>query len=282
MSKIRLFVALPTIKANQIVEINDNDFNYLTRVMRKKVNDQLLIFNGCDGLWLAKINQINKKNCQIEIAEKIQDQYYCPNITLAFSPVKNARIDFIAAKATELGVSQFQPIISQYNVVNKVNLERFKANVKEAAEQCQRLDLPKVLPPIKLELLLKNLAENNQQNCRNILILCDESGKGQKASEILPKILPLKNHPAEAISTRQISDSKVSGGEILTRQIIIFIGPEGGFSAEEFNKFEQNFAGESFYKLNLGPRILRADTAIIAALTLVQEFLGDFNLKPAH
>ena len=129
-----------------------------------------------------------------------------------------------------------------------MNLERFKANIKEAAEQCERLDLPAIFEPIKLNNFLKKLKENQ------ILILCDESGNGKKASEVLPKI--------------QTSNQS---------EIIILIGPEGGFSKTEFEQLDQT---DNLHKITLGPRILRADTAIIAAITLVQEFLGDFDLKP--
>ena len=166
---------------------------------------------------------------------------------MAFAPVKNVRIDFVASKASELGVRNFQPIITHRTIVDKINEERFKANIKEACEQCGRNDFPQIFAIKKLDNLLKENLENK------ILILCDESGNGKKASEIFPKILP-KND----------------------QEIIIFIGPEGGFSKEELTKF---YSLKNCFLLNLGPRILRADTAIISALTLVQEFLGDFNLK---
>ena len=248
MKHIRLLIESPSIKPNSTIEINDNDFNYLFNVMRKKIGDKLLVFNGLDGQWLAKIIEINKKNCLIEIISQTKPQYFPPKIILAFAPVKNARIDFIAAKATELGITRFQPIITQHTIVDKINLERFKANAKEAAEQCERLDLPEIFEPIKLNSFLKKLQKNQ------ILILCDESGTGKKASEVLSKI--------------QTSNQS---------EIIIFIGPEGGFSKTEFEQFDQ---ADNLHKITLGPRILRADTAIISAITLVQEFLGDFDLKP--
>ncbi len=248
MKNIRLYTQISTIKPNQTIEINDNDFNYLTKVMRKKIDDQLLIFNGFDGEWLAKIIKINKRDCQLQIINQTKPQYFPPKITLAFAPVKNARIDFIAAKATELGITKFQPIITAHTIVDKINLDRFRANIKEAAEQCERLDLPEILEPIKLNGFLKNLKENQ------ILILCDESGNGKKASEILTS---LYHTPSQ--------------------EIIISTGPEGGFSKTELSQFS---ATPNLHKITLGPRILRADTAILSAITLVQEFLGDFNLQP--
>ena len=248
MKKIRLFVPQNQLQSDQNIEIYDNDFNYLIKVMRKKIGDELLIFNGRDGEWLAKIIEISKKNCQIQTLNKIKEQYFAPKITLAFAPLKNVRIDFIATKATELGVGKFQPIITKHTIVDKINLERFMANVKEAAEQCERLDLPTVFAPVKLEVFLKNLGNDK------VLILCDESGKGKKASEVLSKV---------SVSSQA--------------EIVIFVGPEGGFSSGEFELFN---ATENLYRVTLGPRILRADTAIISSLTLVQEMLGDFHLKP--
>jgi len=248
MKNIRLYARIATIKPNLLIEINDNDFNYLVNVMRKKIDDKLLIFNGTDGEWLAKIIQINKRDCQLQIIEQTKPQYFPPKIALAFAPVKNARIDFIAAKATELGITRFQPIITAHTIVDKINLVRFTANVKEAAEQCERLDFPEVFEPIKLHNLLKNRQENQ------IFILCDESGSGGKASEVLTKI-------------------KISNQS----EIVIIIGPEGGFSTAEFEQFNQV---ENLHKITLGPRILRADTAIISSITLAQEFLGDFILRP--
>ncbi|MES2677015.1 MAG: 16S rRNA (uracil(1498)-N(3))-methyltransferase [Pseudomonadota bacterium] len=248
MKHIRLFIKSAPIKPNCRIEINDNDFNYLINVMRKKIGDELLVFNGADGEWLVKIIQINKKNCVLQIGDQTKTQYFPPQITLAFAPVKNARIDFIAAKATELGIVKFQPILTQHTIVDKINQERFQANIKEAAEQCERLDLPKIFAPIKLGSFLKTLKENQ------ILILADESGSGKKASEVLSKI--------------KFSSEK---------EIIILIGPEGGFSKTEFENFDQI---NNLHKITLGSRILRADTAMICAITLVQEFLGDFDLKP--
>ncbi len=248
MSKIRLLIAEKNLSLGAKIKISDGDFEYLTKVMRQKIGDEILVFNGVDGEFAAIILQIEKRFLSAEIKEKISDLKKVPNITLAFAPVKNVRIDFIAAKATELGVARFQPILTQHTIVDKINSERFKANVKEACEQCERNDFPEVLEIKKLD---KFLAEAGL--AEKILILCDESGEGMKASEIFP----------------QIGKSE--------KEIVILIGPEGGFSKEEFVRMA---TFKNKHSLNLGPRILRADTAIISALTLVQEFLGDFDLKP--
>jgi len=245
MKKIRIFINCEELNSRQNIEISGNDFDYLIKVMRKKIGDEILVFNGLDGEYNASINIINKKNCTILIKEQTRTQYFVPKIILAFAPVKNVRIDFVAAKATELGISSFWPIITHHSIVDKINSERFKANIKEAAEQCERLDLPDLKPIQKLDNLIKNIKPHQ------ILILCDESGTAEKASKILSKINFDKNK----------------------NEIIILIGPEGGFSKEEFKILKSL---PNLHPISLGPRILRSDTAIISSTTLIQEFLGDF------
>lgn len=240
MRKTRLFIASKPLNTGLLVKITDNDFEYLAKVMRKKIGDEIFVFNGINGEWKAEIIAIEKKNLTLKIVENIFEQMPQSLVTLAFAPVKNVRIDFVAAKATEMGVGKFLPIITKHSVVDKINEERFAANIKEACEQCERNDLPQILPIKKLE---KLLAE--EQNGEKILILCDESHQGTKACEILPKL-------ARA-----------------NKEIIILIGPEGGFSQEEFVKMR---AIKNLHSMSLGKRILRSDTAIIAALALVNEF----------
>lgn len=245
MRKIRLFVKEESLNVGLIIRLVE-DFNYLINVMRLGVGSQVWVFNGQDGEWLAEVSAIGKKDCHLEIKSKIKEQYFPPKITLAFAPVKNARTDFIIEKATELGITNFQPILAKHSVVDKVNSERFTANLKEASEQCERLDLPVFQNLILLKDYLKNISSDA------ILILADESGNGLKSCEALGNL------------------------KVENKEIIIFTGPEGGFSKEEFELF---YSKPNLIKINLGPRILRADTAIIAAITLVQEFLGDFDLK---
>ncbi len=249
MRKTRLFINQAKINLNQRIEIRDNDFEYLTKVLRKKITDEISIFNGIDGEFKSIISAIEKKFLTLEIIEKISELQKASNITLAFSLIKNVKIDVIATKATELGVSNFQPIITKRTIVDKVNNERFKANIKEACEQCERNDFPEVFEVEKLNKFL-----SNSKISEKILILCDESGNGLQAKEVLTKIKIFEN-----------------------QEIVILIGPEGGFAEEEFAKMKEL---KNLYSMSLGPRILRADTAMISALTLVQEFLGDFGLRP--
>ena len=248
MVKIRLFVAEKILNEGHVIKLMEADFEYLTKVMRQKVADEILLFNGIDGEFLGHITQIEKKFLLVVLKQKISQLKKVPNITLAFALIKNVRIDFLAAKATELGVASFQPILTQHTIVDKINPERFQANIKEACEQCERNDFPQILDVKKLDKFL-----NEATISEKILILCDESGQGSKASEVLPAI------------------------GFTDKEVVILIGPEGGFSKAEFAKMREL---KNIYPISLGPRILRADTAMIAALTLVQEFLGDFNLKP--
>jgi 16S rRNA (uracil1498-N3)-methyltransferase len=244
MRKIRLFVEEKKLCKDTQIKVADGDFEYLAKVMRQKIGDKVFVFNGIDGEFLAAISALEKKFLTLEIIEKISDLKKAPNITLAFALIKNVRIDFIAAKATELGVSSFQPLLTKHTIVDKINSERFKANIKEACEQCERNDFPQNFALKKLDKFL-----DEKESTEKIFILCDESGKASKASEVLSKIA-------------------IDG-----KEIVILIGPEGGFSATEFQKMRSL---KNLHAISLGPRILRADTAMISALTLVQEFLGDF------
>lgn len=248
MRRIRLFSNQKPLELGQIINFVSNDFNYLIKVMRQKIADEFLVFNGQNGEFLAKTITINKRDCLAKIVSKTKDQYFPPKITLAFALIKGLHIDFIGQKATELGVTNFQPIITDNTIVSKINSDRFQSNIKEAAEQCERLDLPELAPISKLDNFLKNLTT------KQILIWCDESGNGCQAKKILQEI------------NYQPKD----------QEIIILTGPEGGFSKNELKKLASL---ENSYPINLGPRILRADTACIVATTLVQELIGDFNLK---
>ena len=240
MNKIRLFVRQENLNINYQFKIEGDDFNYLAKVMRQKDGDEILVFNNQNGEFVARLVEKFKNHFLCQIIRQTKEYKAANNITLAFAPVKNVRIDFIAAKATELGCKKFQPIITKHSIVDKVNYDRFNANLKEAAEQCGRNDLPEILP---IEKLNKFLSKNSSDK---ILILCDESGSAKRAKEILPTIQ---------------SDNK---------EIVILIGPEGGFAKEEF---EAMYRIDNLYPISLGSLILRSDTAIISSLTLVREFL---------
>jgi 16S rRNA (uracil1498-N3)-methyltransferase len=243
MRRIRLFLNEEKLSKSLQIKVIEGNFDYLTKVMRQKVGDKIFVFNGRDGEFLAEIITIEKKSLILEIKEKTADLKKSPNITLAFALLKNVTIDFIAKKGVEMGVSGFQPIITARTIVDKINEKKFLANIKEGLEQCERNDFPKFCAVKKLEKFL------NENSAEKIFILCDESGIAKKASEVLKNIVV---------------------GE---KEIVILIGPEGGFSPEEFAKMRE---WKNLFSINLGPRILRADTAFIAALALVQEHLGDW------
>ena len=243
MRKIRLMVSVSSLNLAQNLEITGSDFDYLAKVMRVKIGDEIEIFNGSDGDFLAKIAQISKKSLALEVLQQIKEQESSSNICLAFAPVKNVKPQFIAQKATELNVSRILPIITHHSVIDSINTLKLEITVKEACEQCERNVIPTLSQIVKLSDLL---AQNEIKD--KILILCDESGKGQKASEVLPRILKNRQN----------------------KEVIVFIGPEGGFSSAEFEKF---YELENLTSISLGKNILRADTAMISALSLVNEYL---------
>jgi 16S rRNA (uracil1498-N3)-methyltransferase len=241
---IRLYTNQP-LSAGSSIELSPENVHYLSNVMRKKAGYQLELFNGKDGQWLGEIESLQKKSGQVRILNQTRMQKPEPDIWLCFAPVKNAPINNLVEKATELGVSVLQPVITNRTIVNRVNTERLVANVMDASQQCERLTLPTVQEPLKLEKLLENWDISRK------LILCDESGKGQT---IIPALQALKQTPCA-----------------------ILIGPEGGFSQTEFEIMRNK---PYIIPVSMGPRILRADTAAIAALTCVQSILGDWDEPP--
>lgn len=240
MSKIRLFLNHPKIIINQTFKINGKDFLYLVKVMRQKNNSIILVFNAIDGEFEANIIDIRKKDLEIKIIKKIREIEILPKITLAFAPVKNVRIDFVASKACEMGVTNFSPIITKRTIVKKINQERFMANIKEAIEQCNRNDMATLQQIASLSNFLANCHQDQ------LIILCDETISKPKIKEILQEN---KNY----------------------NEIILLIGPEGGFAPEELQMMRKI---NNLHPVTLGPTILRADTAIIAALALIKDASG--------
>lgn len=245
MARIRLYVESP-LERGAYVALAKEQSHYLASVMRRKAGDHVLLFNGRDGEWLAEVISASKKQVELHLQSQHKVQYDPPSLTLCFAPVKNAPQHFLVQKAVELGVTCLQPILTRHTVVRSVNTEKLRANVIEAAEQCGRLDLPEVNEMVALEALLAS------HPAEQPLILCDESGGGNAANKVLSAI----------------------GSD---KALVIAIGPEGGFSQEEFALLRQK---PYVHTIGLGPRILRADTAALAALTLVQAFCGDWELAP--
>jgi len=236
---IRLFIDQDLAAAGRI-GIGGAQCHYLRNVMRRGPGDEIALFNGRDGEWQGRIAGIDKKTCELDVVAELRPQTSCVDLWLLFAPVKAARLDFIAQKATELGVSGLKPVLTERTVVRRLKTDRIRANATEAAEQCGRLTVPEVFEPASLEVVLGAWPDGRR------LLICDETGAP----------------PALA----QLQTASAGPWALL-------IGPEGGFSPAE----RDCFAGLDYAaRIGLGPRILRADTAAVAALTLWQATLGDW------
>jgi 16S rRNA (uracil1498-N3)-methyltransferase len=241
---VRLFVDFDLPGAGAIV-LSQEDSHYITTLMHMKVGDEVHLFNGRDGEWKATIGDIHKRKAAFTIGEQVKPQGEEPDLWLVFALIKKPRIDFMVQKATEMGVSRLVPVFTKYTKVDRVKTERLYVNAKEAAEQCERMMVPIVDEPQKLNQLLANWPNGRQ------LMFCDEDLSGKP---VLEKLSSLK---------REIKEPWA-----------ILIGPEGGFSADERDRLN---ALDFTHKVSLGPRVLRADTAAIAALALWQSALGDWG-----
>jgi 16S rRNA (uracil1498-N3)-methyltransferase len=237
----RLFVDAP-LSAGESVALARNQGNYLGNVLRLEAGDTILVFNGQDGEWRAQIAG-RKRPDQLTIVDQIRPQDRLPDIAYVFAPLKHARLDYIVQKAVEMGAARLQPVLTRFTQVSRVNSERMRANVVEAAEQCGILSLAEVTEPVALDRFV------SQRDAKRLLVFCDE------AAEVA--------NPMQALR----DGSGASGG------IDVLIGPEGGFAEEERALLLRQ---PQILRLALGPRILRADTAGVAALALVQAALGDW------
>ena len=238
---IRLYVDAP-LSAGGEVSLSKDQSHYLTSVMRMKDGDALALFNGEDGEWRAEIELISKKKAVVHPKEQTRIQSIMPDIWLAFAPIKHGRIDFLAQKATELGVSGLLPVRTKHTIVSRVNEERLYANAVEAAEQSERIDVPKVAEYQTLDELISRWDENRP------LLFGDETMSADAVHIVLQRLTP-------------------------RAALGVLIGPEGGFSEEELAMLR---ALPYSHGITLGPRVLRADTAALAALTAVQLTLGDW------
>jgi 16S rRNA (uracil1498-N3)-methyltransferase len=215
--------------------------NYLGNVLRLKSGDKVLAFNGRDGEWRAAIAG-RKRPEQLIIETQTRPQAAAPRVRYAFAPLKHARLDYMVQKAVEMGASALCPVLTQHTQVSRVNLERMRANVIEAAEQCGILSIATVEEPRPLERFL------NDRDAGSLLVFCDEDAED-----------------GDSIATLQAARAQATSG------IDVLIGPEGGFAQGERELLMRQ---KHVARLSLGPRILRADTAAVAALALVQAVLG--------
>jgi 16S rRNA (uracil1498-N3)-methyltransferase len=250
----RLYVEY-RLKAGAAIELDREAANYLRNVLRVKDGEAVLLFNGRDGEWRCKLTASGKRVLKATIGEQTRPQPAPPDFHYLFAPLKHARLDYMVQKAVELGVSKLQPVITQHTQVARVNTERMRANVIEAAQQCSVLTLPEVAEPAELKPLLVRLGPDR------LLVFCDEEAE--------------LADPVAALAARRRPPSALvpagAGPELMP--IAVLIGPEGGFSKDERDALIKI---PNVVRLALGPRILRADTAAVAALALVQAVLGDW------
>jgi 16S rRNA (uracil1498-N3)-methyltransferase len=242
---IRLHLPQPLSAGAALAPTLDQS-RYLTQVMRLKTGDELLVFNGLDGEWRCAIAEVLKKGVLLRAIEQARSQTYGPDLELIVAVVKKARVETIVEKAAELGAKRVRLVITQRTNADRIRLDRLDAIAEEAAEQTGRLDVPVVDEPVKLETILDAWEEGRR------LMFCDETG-------------------GAPVMRALASPSPAGEGE---RKWAILIGPEGGFSPEE----RERLRGLPFTTaVSLGPRILRADTAAIAAMTLWQAAVGDWD-----
>ena len=238
----RLFVDA-ALNEGARIELERNQSNYLGNVLRLSAGESILVFNGRDGEWQAQIDG-RKRPDGLTIVARTRPQDRLPDIAYVFAPLKHARLDYMVQKAVEMGASALQPVLTRHTQVSRVNVERMRANVIEAAEQCGILSLAKVVEPVALDRFL------DRRETSRLLVFCDEAADIENPIEALRQGL-----------------SAVAG-------IDVVIGPEGGFAEEERTLLLRQ---PRTLRLSLGPRILRADTAGVAALALVQAALGDWR-----
>ena len=253
----RLYIDGP-LHAGLPAPLSAEQAHYLKNVLRRAEGDALLLFNGKDGEFAATIAELKKKSGAAQVTHKTRDQVAEPDLTLYFAPVKRGPLETIVQKAVEVGAARLVPVITERTTAPKFGIERLRAIAMEAAEQCGRMTVPSVGEAIKLNVLLGNWPEDTR------LLFCDEAGDdeseawGGAEGRAAPVLEALKN-----------ADSKSAH-----HSWAVLTGPEGGFSADE----RQQLRARPFVTAaTLGPRILRADTAAIAALVLWQAALGDWR-----
>lgn len=233
----RLFVRSP-LDAGGGVELDAGQANYIGNVMRKGVGEELLVFDGSSGEWLARIAAAGKKRMTLSVERRTREPEAIPDVWLAFAPVKRAQTDWLVEKATELGAARLLPVVTHRTVTERVKLERLQAIAIEAAEQCGRTVLPEIEKPVALKTLLA------ERSPTRALYFADETGGGRAQEAFAPG-------PA-----------------------LILVGPEGGFTEDEGTSIRDAINATA---ISLGPRILRAETAALAALAAWMSTVGDWR-----
>ena len=232
----RLFVALP-LTAGVAVALEAAQANYLGNVLRLGEGGEVLLFDGASGEWLARVVEAGKRRMILAVVEQTRPQEAVPDLVLAFAPVKKGRVDWLVEKAVELGVGRLEPVITQRTIVDKLNLDRMRSHIVEAAEQCGRTSLAVIEAPVKLDMWLK------ARDPARTLYFADETCGADATSAFAPG-------PAS-----------------------ILVGPEGGFTPDEGATIR---AATNARAISLGPRILRAETAALAAISAWMAAVGDW------
>jgi 16S rRNA (uracil1498-N3)-methyltransferase len=234
------------LAAGARVELTREQANYLVNVLRLGAGAGLLVFNGRDGEWRARLEPVAKKSAALRIESLARPQDNLPDVDYLFAPLKHARLDYMAQKAVEMGARRLRPVLTRRTQASRVNLERMRANVVEAAEQCGMTTLAEVVPEERLENVLADWPRDR------LLIFCDEGAEIAEPFAVL----------------RQASAGYAS--------FAVLVGPEGGFDEQERLMLASL---PCVVSISLGPRVLRADTAAVAALALVQAALGDWRAR---
>lgn len=239
----RLFVEAP-LQAGARIPLDRAQANYLLNVLRLKTGSRVLVFNGQDGEWAAEVEVEGRKSADLVARERVREQTPTPELLYLFAPLKHARLDYMVQKAVEMGAGALKPVFTRRTQAARVNLERMRANAIEAAEQCGVLSIPDVLEEQDFGPAIRAL------DPETVLVFCDESAPVGNPLDVLSS---LRNPPVK---------------------FAVIVGPEGGFTEEER---ALALAHRSAVRLSLGPRILRADTAAVAVLALVQATAGDWR-----
>lgn len=237
----RLFVTADLVQG-RAVEADREQSHYIAGVLRMRDGAEILLFNGRDGEWLARVEAVSKKAVRLLPAEQTRPQPPLPDLLYAFAPIKAGRLDYLVQKAVEMGAGTIHPVITQHTQMATVGLERLRANALEAAEQCGILAVPEVREARKFDAFIA--AWDSERR----LIFCDESAE--------------TNNPVPAL--KAITEARLG----------LLVGPEGGFSEEERRQLHTL---PFVTAIPLGPRILRADTAAVAALAVIQATIGDWR-----
>ncbi|WP_332702717.1 16S rRNA (uracil(1498)-N(3))-methyltransferase [Devosia sp.] len=237
----RLYVE-PDLVAGGSLTLGKEQSLYLAAVLRKTVGDEVVLFNGRHGAWLARLTSDSKKSVALEPMEQIAAQTPPSDLWYGFAPLKTERLDYVIQKAVEMGAGTIQPVITRFTQVNRLKHERLVANAIEAAEQCEVLSVPVVEAETTLERLIDTWPADRR------LVLADEGEASASPVDVL--------------------------GTLKGQKVGILIGPEGGFSDDERTKLR---ALPYVVPISLGPRILRADTAAVAALAVIQAIIGDWR-----